>query len=126
MTTDIDKYKAGTGFMKYALTVTLKPDFCSGFGHYDQYNITYPQLKDILSDCTKDAYISAELTKNRNIHYHCLIETKVPTTIKEMRYLIDANIDDTLFGFYWLKPIEDESGWLKYMYKNQYNFVYSF
>ena len=63
-------------YMKYELTVTLKP-MMYRLTAREQFEYTKPIMINILNSMFGDNYTCvAELTGENNVHYHCLIELR--------------------------------------------------
>lgn len=100
----------------YAFTVTLKPD-CFKQPAEIQYDRTYNQLKEYLSDMSFYYTLVAELTKNKNIHYHGVIKFPLPNLRDVIKMFKDRFRNDKLFGFVDIKVMSDSEGWLDYISK---------
>lgn len=126
-------YKSFTAYKKsraamysnFALTVTLRPE-CYKYTHQEQYYMMSYELCKQLTKAVifKDVIISFELTKKNNLHMHCMIHGNDEYMIKTMRHQIDillyTGLESSCIGGYYLKPIDDYHGWLRYINKNPY------
>lgn len=111
-------------FTLWALTLTLNPKFCQNKTSEEQYNYILETFIKRLqtSPILKRSTFQFELTRNRNIHIHLLIETGIAISSKWMavtvKYLF--NYEDSIFGFYYINPVDDEVGWYRYLNKDPY------
>lgn len=112
-------------FKDFAITITLKPIYTSMLTHQEQYELFVPRLIDILGD---DYFpficiVSTELTIQNNLHFHLLASSFQEITRKDVYESFRIRLQDTEFGFFYVKPIECRKkylGWLNYMNKDQY------
>lgn len=124
----------GKTYENWALTLTLRhKNFTDMLTHVEQYEIAIPILMQILETWSKKIFgssiISLELTKNYNLHFHMIVNSPHAYTIKIMRYLLDECFHDSIFGFYFVRPIYDIHHWMTYINKDPYfveKYKYSF
>lgn len=104
--------------VKYAFTVTLKPNMYRHAAE-KQYEDTYKSLFKNLEMLGK-VTIVAEITKNYNIHYHGIIRFAMCFTkhTNLMKAFVDSFRTTKSYGFVNIKQIIDEPGWIDYISKS--------
>lgn len=100
----------------YSFTITLLPILYKETSDI-QYDKTVYLLKEYLSSL-KDLTLVAEQTKNYNIHYHGCARLPIVGKKNSVKTFVDQFRKSKQFGFINVKQIEDENGWLKYIFKD--------
>ena len=101
--------------MLYELTITLNPKIYK-YTALEQFKRTSKIVYKIFSlSCRYDVTVVAELTKQENIHYHCMVELK---DRPEKSHLINVFRKHGLLGRYTLEPIKYEHNYIDYMKKD--------
>lgn len=121
---EIIKVKILASTNKWALTLMLHPDCSSILVTKEQYDFALPDYINKIQTSTfvSNSILSVELTKKGDIHIHALITTCIPMRRKllyaHMEYLF--NQPKSIWGYFFLKPIIDEPGWLNYINKQPF------
>lgn len=106
----------------YALTVTLKPDTNGTPARYQMRKFA-PKLSSALIGT--HATVIAELTANKNVHFHVLLKVdlnKLPPKTTPIKHISNLLKED--FGFIKLKQCTDYPGWTTYMQKQMFQTSY--
>lgn len=104
----------------YSFTVTLKPIVCTAPPEY-QYDRTYLEIIKRLRCLNCKITCVAELTKNYDIHYHGIISFNVLSKSYEKDFK-DLFRSSRIFGYNYIKQIDDMPGWSQYIGKDLNSF----
>lgn len=101
----------------YAFTITLMPAKAFKNDATQQYDDTVGHVVGYLRSMSNMFSLTAELTKNCNIHYHGVIQ--FGTLSSNLRkYFIDTFRKSKLCGFVNITQIDDFNGWRDYIMKD--------
>lgn len=100
----------------YAFTVTLRPRLFTEPAEV-QYDITNLPIREKLHHISGNFTVIAEMTANKNIHYHGIIVYPTGYCRDVIKHFKDYFRKDKMFGFVDIKIMDDEGGWIEYISK---------
>lgn len=111
-----------TWSFQYAITLTLKPTQYKKTPE-EQYRLLEDALFEINHKCKSwlKMDILCELTKNYNIHAHGIFIFNLGN--HKLKHVHNLFRDSKIFGFIYIKPIDNYNVWYDYITKSRLHFL---